>query len=125
MSLSTAEEEYHTRPHDAAIIEGAKEGIWLRTFLEELLHTPLATTLIRSDNEAAIAWSNSDESLRTAKHIDIKVHFVRDCVQAEKVVLQYVSSAHNLADGFTKPLDREKFQIFRNRLGIMSPDNWD
>jgi hypothetical protein len=45
-----------------------------------------------------------------ARHYDVKLKFLLDCVESRKFYLQKVESAHNLADIMTKPLRKNQFQ---------------
>jgi hypothetical protein len=71
---------------------------------------------IYEDNAAAIRWSTGDS--RRAKHLDLKVCFVHDIVAKKQVVLKYVPTTNQLADLFTKALDRIIFIRLRDKLGM-------
>ena len=53
------------------------------------------------------------------KHIEIKYHYIRDVVQRGVVKLLYVATEEQIADVLTKPLDRVKFEYFREKLGVL------
>lgn len=61
--------------------------------------------------------TNAGTSSRT-KHVDVCYHLIRDCVEKQQVVVRYVPSAEQLADGFTKALARDAFTRFREGLGV-------
>jgi hypothetical protein len=46
---------------------------------------------------------------RRTKHIDIRHHFLRDHQQTRDVVIDHVSTHHQLSNNFTKPLDEKEF----------------
>ena len=74
---------------------------------------------IKCDNTSAISLTkNLIEHSRT-KHIEIKHHFIRDHVQKSDVVLE-VDTLYQLADIFTKSLDRDRFYTIRGELGMMN-----
>ena len=54
-----------------------------------------------------------------SKHIEIKYHYIRDMVQRGAVKIQYVATEEEIADVLTKPLDRVKFEYFREKLGVL------
>ena len=54
-----------------------------------------------------------------SKHIEIKYHYIRNMVQRRAVKLQYVATNEHIADVLTKPLDRVKFEYFREKLGVL------
>ena len=54
-----------------------------------------------------------------SKHIEIKYHYIKDMVQRGAVKLLYVSMEEHIADVLTKPLDRLKFEYFREKFGVL------
>eukprot|EP00253_Pinus_taeda_P034707 PITA_34707 len=58
-------------------------------------------------------------SLFGSKHIDIRCHFIRDCVQRGAVQLQYVLTKEQVADILTKALGRAMFVYFREHMGMV------
>ena len=44
------------------------------------------------------------------KHIDVKLHFIRDVIESEKVKVEKVSTEENSANMFTKSLSSVKFK---------------
>ena len=54
-----------------------------------------------------------------SKHIEIKYHYIRDMVQRGAVKLQYVATDEQLADVLMKLLAIEKFEYFREKLGVL------
>ena len=52
------------------------------------------------------------------KHIDIQHHFVRENQQSGEVDLRYIPTEQQVADGLTKALPRDKFEAFRDALGL-------
>lgn len=53
------------------------------------------------------------------KHIDIKYHFIRNHVQKDNVKLEFIPTDNQVANIFTKPLDKSKFVYFRGELGML------
>ena len=54
-----------------------------------------------------------------SKHIKIKYHYIMDMVQRGAVKLLYVVTEEHIADVLTKPLDRLKFEYFREKHGVI------
>ncbi|GJR39080.1 hypothetical protein Tco_1214764 [Tanacetum coccineum] len=52
-----------------------------------------------------------------AKHIDIRYHFIKEQVENGIVELYFVRTEYQLADIFTKPLPRERFNFLIDKLG--------
>ncbi|GKE56991.1 hypothetical protein Tco_1496176 [Tanacetum coccineum] len=63
-------------------------------------------------------------TLSRAKHIDIRYHFIKEKVENGIVELYFVRTEYQLADIFTKPLPRERFNFLIDKLGMksMSPE---
>jgi len=55
---------------------------------------------------------------KNTKHIDTQFHFVREKVKSKEIHLKYYNTCVNVADIFTKPLGKVKFQMLREMLGI-------
>ena len=55
-----------------------------------------------------------------SKHIDLKYHYIRDMVQKGAVRLQYIPT-DQIAYILTKPLSKQKFEHFRDKLGVVCP----
>jgi hypothetical protein len=53
-----------------------------------------------------------------SKHIDIRYHHLRDCVQRKIMLLQYIPTEDQDADILTKALTRSKFEYHRDRIGV-------
>ena len=54
-----------------------------------------------------------------SKHIEIRYHFIRDCVQRGVVKLEYISTNEQVADILTKSLPRGKHIFFRDKMGVV------
>lgn len=75
MALSSCEAEF------MAAIEATKQALWLRVLLSELTATkPKAVTLM-VDNNSAIALMKNPVFHGRSKHIDVKYHFISECVE--------------------------------------------
>ncbi|GJW32955.1 retrovirus-related pol polyprotein from transposon TNT 1-94 [Tanacetum coccineum] len=76
------------------------------------------------DNKSVIALCYNNVQHSRAKHIDIRYHFIKEQVENGIVELYFVQTEYQLADIFTKPLHRERFNFLIDKLGMksMSPD---
>jgi hypothetical protein len=113
VALSSAEAEY------MAANLAACEAIWLRKLLMGLFGQELETTVIHCDNQSCIKLSENPVFHDRSKHIEIRFHFIRDCVQKGTVKLQYVPTGEQVADILTKALMKGKFVFFRDKLGVV------
>ena len=106
-----AEAEY------AAASYSCKEVAFVRNVCSELdldlLHGPVCLAV---DNEAAIKIAENRGVTGRTKHFSDAIHYVRHMLDHLLVRVRYVSTVHQLADGFTKPLEKAKFRAWCSRL---------
>ena len=95
------------------------EAIWLRKLLVNLFRRNMEATRIMCDNQSCIKLSENPVFHDRSKHIDIRCHFVRDCVQRGAVQLSYTPTREQVADILTKALGRTKFDYFREKMGMV------
>nr|GEW21459.1 hypothetical protein [Tanacetum cinerariifolium] len=72
------------------------------------------------DNKSAIALCCNSVQHSRAKHIDVRYHFIKEQVENEIVKLYFIRTEYQLADIFTKPLPRERFNFLIEKLRIKS-----
>jgi len=118
VTISTAEAEL------VAASRATQDIMYLRNVFRDLgipIHGP--TTLF-SDNQAMIAFSETDSQPSRMKHIDLRRYFVRDYVMRGHICLQYIPTDENCSDMLTKALSRPIFERHRNvvvRHGNVGP----
>jgi hypothetical protein len=78
-----------------------------------LFSQELEATVIHCDNQSCIKLSENPVFHDRSKHIDIRYHFIRDCVQRGVVRLDYIQTDEQMADIFTKALNSQKFEKFK------------
>jgi hypothetical protein len=113
LALSTTEAKYIT------LCVEIREAVWLRKILENLFGHEMDTTIIHCNNQSCVKLSENPVFHNKSKHIEIKYHYIIDMVQIKSVHMQYISTHDQIADVFTKPLARMKFEYFRERLGMV------
>jgi hypothetical protein len=115
VALSSTEAEY------MQMTQAAKELKWFINLFSELYSISnsnyyIPTTVMKCDNRSAIDLSKNDIYHDRTKHIDLRYHFIRDCVQAKLFSIMHVPTAEQQADIFTKGLQRNLFTKFRNLI---------
>ena len=70
------------------------------------------------DNQGAIALANLQAPNRRTRHIDIKYHYLRECIQNGVIKPYFIPTTAMVADGFTKTLNTVKFNTFLSLLGL-------
>ena len=96
-----------------------KEAVWLRTLLKEVSYPQSQATIVHADNQGAIALAQNPTSYSRAKHIDIHFYFIQECIERNKIKLQYISTHQMVTDILTKALPCEAFEKFCEALGVV------
>jgi len=71
------------------------------------------------DNSLVIALTKNLVFHDRNKHIDIRFHYLRDCITNKKVEVKYMKTQDQVANIFTKPLKYDVFIKMRDILGVM------
>src|SRR5437667_12853936 len=107
-----------------ALREAIKEAIFLSSILGWLEKEPKLGEFLPSippvltDSESARKLAENPEFHKRSKHINITYHFIRECIRDQKVKLAFVRTSEQLADGFTKGLNRAKHEAFIEALNL-------
>ena len=70
------------------------------------------------DNQPAITLTKNPVLHDRSKHIDIKFHFLQDCVDGGQIIIEFVETGRQLADILTKSLGRLRFMELRKMIGM-------
>ena len=97
----------------------AYQGVWLSQLLAELKSEERTTFILKMDSQSAIALSKNPVFHECSKHIDVRFHFIRECVGDGKLDIEHVRTEEHIADILTKPLARDRFCELREKLGIV------
>ena len=100
-ALSTVEAKY------MAFTQASTQAIWLTKFLSEVSLPERTPIPMFANNQGSIANTTNGKNHQRTKYIDIKHHFVKERAKSGEVSFEYILSAENLADIFTKPLLRD------------------
>ena len=117
---STTEAEY------IAASEAAKEGCWIKKFLNELEVVPSSMDAIElyCDNNGAIAQAKEPRSHQRSKHVLRRYHLIREIIDRGDVKVCRVDSASNTADPLTKSLSQAKHTVHTASMGIRFVSDW-
>jgi hypothetical protein len=74
--------------------------------LGELLGRELKVVELKVDNKSALALARYPVFHERSKHIDLRYHFIRNCLAERTVSATYINTVDQLADILTKALDR-------------------
>jgi len=73
---------------------------------------------LSGDNQGSIFLASNPVQEHRTKHIDIRHHFIRQCVEENKVKLYFIPTKDQLADIQTKNLTFDLFKSIRDNLGL-------
>lgn len=76
---------------------------------------------LKIDSQAAIKQLESEATSTLAKHVDVRVQFVRQRVSSNAVIPTYIASVANVADIMTETVSIVKLDEHRTCLGIRKP----
>jgi hypothetical protein len=74
---------------------------------------------IYCDNTSAMSISKNPVIHSNMKHISIKYHFLWEQIVEKNIRIEYVGTKEQVEDIFTKPLPRESFEYFFQRLRVI------
>ncbi len=88
------------------------------TIFEELYLDVDKPTVILEDNQSCIKMAKCETETARTKHIDVAYQYVKLMVAKQQLSLQYCSTDTMAADMLTKALSRDKFERFRECIGV-------
>lgn len=112
VALSTCEAEF------MAATAAVCQGIWLKKLLSHITDTTPGPVNLYIDNKSAIDLAKNPVFHGRSKHIDVRYHFIRECVERGEIVINHISSDKQCADILTKAMAIAKFEEMRSLLGM-------
>ena len=97
------------------------EAGWLRDLLMDLpvVEKPVPAILMNCDNQTVIVKvKSSKDNMQSNKHIRMRLKAVRHLRNSRVILLDYIQSAKNLADPFTKELSRVVIENASREMGM-------
>ena len=71
------------------------------------------------DSKSALALTKNLIFHERSKHIRVRHHFIRGCLEEGSIKAGYINTKDQLADLLTKPLGRIKFLEFSSKTGMV------
>lgn len=112
VALSSCEAEF------MAATAAACQAIWLRNVPRQMTYEGSGPLMLYIDNKSAIDLAKNPVFHGRSKHIDIRFHFIRECVERGEVIVKHVKTNQQKADVLTKSMPAEKFEEMRKLLGV-------
>lgn len=102
-----------------ALSTSGQEALWLRQFQMDLSYLESMDAMrIFCDNKSAIDLSQKNGYNGRTRHIDIRHHFIRECIQDQKVAVEHIGTELMVADILTKPLASDKHLFCSKGMGM-------
>ncbi len=113
VATSTLEAEY------IALLETVQEVLWFQCLIKEI-RINQETITIYINNKGTMDFARNAQFSQRTKHIDIQYHFIREHLESGLIKLEYILMAKNIADIFTKSLNKPQFEKLRRLMGMRS-----
>ena len=107
VTLSSSEVEF------VEASQTGQEVVYLRALLKGFGYSQKGPTEIWEDSASCIMMSENPTNRDHSRHVDVKVHFLRDLVRDGHVKLIKCTGTQNVSDPLTKSLSRPAFEKHR------------
>ena len=107
VALSSTEAEYQ------AMAAAVQEAIYLRALMKDFGYPMKEPIYIGEDNQSCIKMCHNPVMHKRSKHIDTKLHFMRERVENGEVGVHYIPTEDMTADILTRSLLRIKVEKHR------------
>ena len=89
---------------------------WLIQLLADMGFSQTRPTILRLDNQGAIALGENPMISEKSKHVKLRYHYVREQCRDGFIKFEWVTSKHQLADFLTKSIDEAAFSYITNTV---------
>ena len=87
-------------------------------FITEVFQRLKFPIKLYSDNQSAITIAHGNQQHSRTKHFEIRLYFIRDTIESNKINVEYLPTDQMLADILTKGLPGPKAKTLVEKLGI-------
>jgi hypothetical protein len=113
VALSSCEAEYITAS------TASTQALWLVRLLSDLLGKDTGAVKLRVDSKSALALAKNHIFHERSKHIRVRYHFIRGCLEEGNFKVCYINTKDQLTDLLTKPLGMIKFLELCSRIRMI------
>jgi hypothetical protein len=104
---------------NVAATSTATQRVWLAWLLADLKQEEAGPVELRVDNKSALALMKNHVFHERSKHIRVRYHYVRQCIEEGSLRADFISTKDQLADMGTKALGQVRFQELCARIGMV------
>jgi hypothetical protein len=113
VALSSCEVEY------TAASTASTQALWLVRLLGDLLDRDTGEMELRVESKSALTLIKNPIFYERSKHIRVRYHFTRGCLEQGSFKARYINTKDQLADLLIKPLGMIKFHELCSRIGMI------
>jgi hypothetical protein len=113
VALSSCKAEY------IATSTASTQALWLVRLLSDLLDRDTGAVELHVDSKSALALTKNPVFHERNKHIRVRHHFIRGCLEEGSIKTSYINIKDQLADLLTKPLGRIRFLELCSKTGMV------
>lgn len=86
--------------------------------MQQVTRECIGPVVLYIDNKSTIDLAKNPVFHGRSKHIDVRYHFIRECIERGEIIVRHVSSEYQRADILTKAWTTVKFERMRQLLGV-------
>jgi hypothetical protein len=98
----------------------ASELTWIKDLLHDMKIECKVAMQMYCDNQTARHIAANPVFHERTKHIEVDCHFIRDKMQSGEIETPFIKSQEQLADIFTKALNKSTFDNILSKLGSIN-----
>jgi hypothetical protein len=112
---SSTEAEY------MALSDSSRQVSWIKSLFYEI-GFQTDTIDLCGDNQGSLFLAENPAVDKRTKHIDIRFHYIKECVEKKKIRLYFVPTHAQAADLLTKNLPGTTLKRLRPKFGLYCKD---
>jgi hypothetical protein len=95
------------------------QALWLVRLLGDLLDGDTGAVEFMVDSKSALSLAKNHIFHEQSKHIWVRYHFIRGCLEEGSIKTGYINTKDQFADLLTKPHRRIKFHELCSKTGMV------
>jgi hypothetical protein len=95
------------------------QELWLVRLLSDFLGRDTGAVEFRVDNKSALALAKNLIFHERSKHIRLRYHVIRGCLEEGSIKAGYINTKDQLTDLLIKPLRRIRFLELYSKIGMV------
>ena len=99
-----------------ALASGLKQLLWIKQIIEECGIEVQIPMIVEEDNQTCITVAKNPMAQKRTRHMDIRLHFIRDYINDGTIVLHWCPTTEMLADILTKALAKSELETARAKI---------